>query len=380
MFCKQCDKCSTGILPNQTGLAYDNGNYHKDCFCCTKCSTNFITDADGKGGKIDPNKILKDDKKNLYCPDCYGKQFCKQCEKCTKSILPNQKRLSFDEKPYHKECFSCDNCSHKIIADTDSIKSDNSKFFRTDKGKPCCHDCFTKLYCKKCEKCSKFVMPTDVLINFDEHNYHGDCFCCNKCSKKLAGSSSEKIKSDNVKYFKVENARPCCPECFGKHYCKQCDKCSKPIFPNQQGSEHDKKHYHRDCVKCQDCSAIINFANEKFEQDDKKNFLCHKCMKKKGPNRGMAGPGRLKFENIGNFENTNDVMCENCKKKIVGQKFLTHKVGKFICKECYSKNLQTDCFVCKKPFESREELFKDDKDNMYCVKCFKAYEAAKKGL
>ena len=107
----------------------------KDCFSCKCCSHNFADEAAKNGGKLDPNKIYKDDKSQLYCEPCYGKNFCKACEKCSKPILPKQPGLLFDDKNYHKECFSCDCCSHKINADTDKIKSDNKKYFKHENGK-----------------------------------------------------------------------------------------------------------------------------------------------------------------------------------------------------------------------------------------------------
>ncbi len=34
--------------------------------------------------------------------------------------------------------------------------------------------------------------------------------------------------------------------------------------------------------------------------------------------------------------------------------------------------------MCKKLFESREEFFKDEQNNNYCVKCFKIFQQNKK--
>ena len=100
LFCKQCEKCKTSVLPGQTGLAYDKKDFHLQCFCCTKCSKKFI---EKPGDKLDPNKIYKEKKNDMYCEDCYGSLFCKPCTKCSKSVLPNQKGLLFDDKPFHTE-------------------------------------------------------------------------------------------------------------------------------------------------------------------------------------------------------------------------------------------------------------------------------------
>ncbi len=51
--------------------------------------------------------------------------------------------------------------------------------------------------------------------------------------------------------------------------------------------------------------------------------------------KAKAGPGRLNFEQIGSFEKSNEAKCATCKKKIIGQTYLTHKVINrlFICKD-----------------------------------------------
>lgn len=74
------------------------------------------------------------------------------------------------------------------------------------------------------------------------------------------------------------------------------------------------------------------------------------------PKKAHAGPGRLNFNKLGTFEDTNkEVNCQDCKKKISGQRFLTHKPGEFRCKDCNSK-LVEKCNMCHVPFESDETL------------------------
>ena len=56
------------------------------------------------------------------------------------------------------------------------------------------------------------------------------------------------------------------------------------------------------------------------------------------------------------LEQFKDVNCIECKKKIVGQRYLTYKLGEFRCEKCNSL-LEDKCSMCKNPFES-EECFK----------------------
>ena len=59
---------------------------------------------------------------------------CKQCvnPKCSKPIMPGQTAVILDDTHYHKECFCCNNCSHKIDVDGDHPSS-GSKFYKGDK-------------------------------------------------------------------------------------------------------------------------------------------------------------------------------------------------------------------------------------------------------
>jgi hypothetical protein len=154
LFCKKCDKCSNGIGPNQSGVKFDDKNYHKDCFACLKCNTKIPTPTDSDTIKSDNTKYFKADNQPC-CADCYGKHYCKGCTKCSKAIMPGQKGLLFENTNYHTDCFCCTNCSHKLPVDSDKPKADGSKFYKNDKNQPYCIDCYGKLFCKQCTKCSK---------------------------------------------------------------------------------------------------------------------------------------------------------------------------------------------------------------------------------
>ena len=94
------------------------------------------------------------------------------------------------------------------------------------------------------------------------------------------------------------------------------------------------------------------------------------------PKKIRAAPGRINFNLIGAFEATKDVNCKDCKKKIVGQRFLTHKLGVFCCKACNSVN-EDKRHMCKTVFQT-EECFKDDDGNKCCNSCNKIYISDKK--
>jgi hypothetical protein len=60
----------------------------------------------------------------------------------------------------------------------------------------------------------------------------------------------------------------------------------------------------------------------------------------------------------------------------MGQRFLTHKLGEFRCKECNTL-MMDKCFVCKIVLDEKE-CFADEENNSYCQKCIKIYQEEKK--
>ena len=84
---------------------------------------------------------------------------------------------------------------------------------------------------------------------------------------------------------------------------------------------------------CAVCKLIIHKSICQFNKATFHLECCKFCKPEEKPKekqitQGKAGPGRLKFDKINTFSDTKaDVLCHTCKKKIVGQKYLTHKVN-----------------------------------------------------
>ena len=60
----------------------------------------------------------------------------------------------------------------------------------------------------------------------------------------------------------------------------------------------------------------------------------------------------------------------------MGQRYLTHILGSFRCKECNTLMLDK-CFICKTVLDEKE-CFADDENNSYCGKCIKIFQEEKK--
>lgn len=155
-----------------------------------------------------------------------------------------------------------------------------------------------------------------------------------------------------------------------------CISCSKSIERSICG--YQKNYYHADC--CRICTP--NPVEAPLPKKEKSPTPAPRPpppppkVEIADPKKARAAPGRLNFAQIGKFEASKDVNCKDCKKKIVGQRFLTHKLGEFCCKPCNSL-VEEKCSMCKNKFET-EECFKDDEGGKLCTKCIKKYQDEKK--
>lgn len=109
----KCRKCSQPIL--DTIVTFKGGEFHDYCLVCTLCSKKLV------GQSIYTDKVDKP-----YCVGCFTKKEGKYCGKCAKIIAPSQPNLIFEEKHFHKECFTCSKCSRQI--------NSTESFYKGDKG------------------------------------------------------------------------------------------------------------------------------------------------------------------------------------------------------------------------------------------------------
>jgi hypothetical protein len=47
------------------------------------------------------------------CVKCYEDQHAKRCSRCQKAIVADVEYLEFEDKYWHKECFTCSKCQVK---------------------------------------------------------------------------------------------------------------------------------------------------------------------------------------------------------------------------------------------------------------------------
>ncbi len=114
------------------GVTYKNEPWHRECFCCSNCNQSLA------GQRF----TSKDEKP--YCANCYGDLFAKRCVACDKPItgesyiyiytyigIGGTKFISFEERHWHNECFTCAQCTTSLVG----------KGFITDSTDVLCPEC-----------------------------------------------------------------------------------------------------------------------------------------------------------------------------------------------------------------------------------------------
>ena len=49
------------------------------------------------------------------CSNCYETKHAKQCNLCQKAIVADVEYLEFEDKYWHKECFTCAKCQVEVL-------------------------------------------------------------------------------------------------------------------------------------------------------------------------------------------------------------------------------------------------------------------------
>ncbi|XP_053565075.1 four and a half LIM domains protein 5 [Bombina bombina] len=164
-YSSKCFDCKGTIMPGSRKIEYKGCNWHETCFICHNCRHPI-------GAKPFVPKQL-----SIYCVSCYEKKYANQCTSCKKPITTGG--ISFQEQPWHSECFLCSSCKKKLAGEK----------FTSHEESPYCVDCFNNLYGKKCNACCKPIATqgTAKYISFEDRQWHSDCFICGKCTISLVG-------------------------------------------------------------------------------------------------------------------------------------------------------------------------------------------------
>jgi len=167
LFGTRCDKCSEVFKPGQRKLEYKGKTWHEQCFLCSKCQIPIGTKS----------FVPKNDE--IFCSECYENKFATRCVKCCEIIMSNG--VMFKEEPYHRECFTCNECRIELAGSSFLVREDNAY----------CRECFANKFSHKCAVCTKPIIGTSQqstrFISFEELYWHSECFICVDCKTRLEG-------------------------------------------------------------------------------------------------------------------------------------------------------------------------------------------------
>lgn len=107
--------------------------------------------------------------------------------------------VTYKNEPWHRDCFTCTHCEMKLAGQRFTSRDD----------KPCCAECFGKLFAKRCTLCNEPItgIGGTRFISFEDRHWHNQCFICADCKTTLVGRG-----------FITDAEKIICPECAKERF------------------------------------------------------------------------------------------------------------------------------------------------------------------
>ncbi|XP_063793519.1 four and a half LIM domains protein 1 isoform X1 [Pseudophryne corroboree] len=240
-----CAECRKPIGVDSKELHYKNRYWHDSCFRCAKCYHPLANEQ----------FVAKDNK--ILCSRCTTREDSLRCNGCHKLIQPGGQNVEYKGSAWHEECFICSNCKQSI--GTGSFFPKGTDVF--------CVNCHEEKFAKQCVKCKNPI--TTGGITYQDQPWHGDCFVCETCHKKLSGQRFTAVEDH---YY--------CVDCYKTFVAKKCSGCNNPITGFGKGSNvvnYEGHSWHEYCFTCKKCS--LSLANKRFVRHNEQVY-CPDCAKK----------------------------------------------------------------------------------------------------
>ena len=301
-----CVRCSGVVFEAEKIKVSERHWFHKSCFSCKQCKGNLdilklnigpggevfcktcyrqMLEAEKYGKSVNTDTIKASPEDKRGCPRCGGKVF--EAEK-----VPTKNRW------FHKSCFSCNLCSHKL---------DLSSFVEGPQDEVFCQTCYTRVHNARgrnrygekggikaeegdksgCLRCGDKVFSVDKVLG-KSGVYHKQCLSCAGCNTKLnasnfscgpdgevycrncylstfgsrgrAGSISGPAHTNSI--MALEDDPDMCPRCGGKVF--EAEKMMTSVGP-----------FHRSCFRCVACSRNLSHQNCNCGTDGE--IYCKNC-------------------------------------------------------------------------------------------------------
>lgn len=302
LFRPRCAACDELIFSGEYTKAMDQ-DWHNGHFACFHCDMNLT------GHRY----VLRDN--HPYCIECYEELFAHACHDCKQVISTDSKDLSYKDMHWHEKCFKCFDCHLSLV----------DKPFATTNNQLYCADCHDNNFAPKCDKCRKVFKSGMKKYEYNDKQFHLECFSCHECKQPIEDQS-----------FVPRNQVVVCVPCYEKHHAQRCYQCKGVI--SKGGVSYKDESFHRECFVCKMCSKQL--SGEKFINKEEHAYCvecfnerfakkCHQCHK---PISGASGSTKyVTFEE--RQWHSNCFKCTGCEASLVGQGFVMDGEA-IMCSQC----------------------------------------------
>ncbi|CAB4062558.1 unnamed protein product [Lepeophtheirus salmonis] len=330
---QSCGRCKGKVFETEK-IATKGGWFHKFCLSCNECKAN-----------MDASSFFNGSDEEVYCRHCYAVKFGHKkksdykgwmdvqaiagdagdknsCIRCKGKVFEAE-RMVTRIGSYHRNCYSCIDCSKKL----DSVT--------------CCEGPDMEIYCKSCYS---FEYGTRCRtknkarhLSFRPRNTH-------KQEDTLARSTVETwvIKAE-------KGDQDWCPKCEGK------------VFEAEKMTSAAGLWYHRNCFRCVECTRLLDSLVACDGPDY--SIYCNKCYSVKyGPQIRPAADIDVKLLDLTSLKNEDpEKNCPRCGGDVFKVEAVNTK------NRSYHKKCAT-CASCAKQLESSTTCLGQDKE-IYCKGC-----------
>ena len=249
------------------------------------------------------------------------------------------------DKNWHKEHFCCWECDEELHGK--SYVEENKHIY--------CIDCYDELLADKCKVCNKPISVGQSKVQKNKQFFHGECYRCTSCNKKLL---------DQIVFTKGEDM--VCESCATGGKMMACISCHGRILPTDRYVGSNNEFWHSRCFACLLCN--LSLVEQPFMKHQG-NPLCMKCYDSQSSTRCAACDKPIVDKGVKYKERAYHsycFVCTGCVRELSGVAFIIHNHQPY-CKECHTERFAKICNECNEPIVGKCTSYGDKN---YHAKCF----------
>lgn len=255
-------------------------------------------------------------------------------------------------KTWHKEHFCCWECDEELHGK--SYIEENKHFY--------CTACYDGLFADVCCVCNKPISAGQSHVKKGNRHWHGDCYCCTSCNKKLTGQTVFTKGSEMV-----------CESCATGGKKMACLACHGHILPTDRYVGHDNEFWHSRCFNCLLCNeSLVDKPFMKYQG----NPLCSVCYDGQCSTRCEICDKPITDQGVKYKEkayHSTCFTCTGCGRQLAGVSFITHNSQPY-CKGCHIERFAKHCFLCNESIVGKCTSYGDKNYHADCFRCYSCNE------